>query len=246
MTEHLLGDLVQYQSYKDKAVTAAARSLIQLFREKNPQMLHRKMRGKPTEETYAERAKVKQYGEVDAKSYIPGAEVIASMAVEETKKRKRPADDDSDDDDDEDGEWIEESEEEEEVDDEDEEENGDDKSESDKRKNKKRKHSEDEEEEEDDDDDSDGGWINVSDDEQAAEGDDADKPEDKLTLEEKEQLASKVSTEKIFTQEDFRRIRQAQLKKKLTDKNFLKNSKDKKKTISIDTDSEEETGQFEK
>ena len=82
MTDHLLGDLVEYRSYRDKTVTAAARSLIQLFREKNPQMLHRRMRGKPTEESAAadtELGRVRQFGEVDAKSYIPGAEIFASL-----------------------------------------------------------------------------------------------------------------------------------------------------------------------
>ena len=82
MTEHLLGDLVEYRSYRDKTVTAAARSLIQLFRDKNPQMLHRRMRGRPTEESAAAEAeasggRVRQYGEVDSKGFIPGAEVIA-------------------------------------------------------------------------------------------------------------------------------------------------------------------------
>ena len=82
MTDHLLGDLVEYRSYRDKTVAAAARSLIQLFREKNPNMLHRRMRGKPNEETMAsldfgEPGRVRQYGELDAKSFIPGAEVIA-------------------------------------------------------------------------------------------------------------------------------------------------------------------------
>lgn len=80
MTDHLLGDLVEYRSYRDKTVAAAARSLIQLFREKNPTMLHRRMRGKPTEETMAfdgESGRVRQYGELDAKSFIPGAEIIA-------------------------------------------------------------------------------------------------------------------------------------------------------------------------
>ena len=44
MNEDLLGDLVQYKTYKDKAVSTAAKSLIQLFRLKNPEMLARKDR----------------------------------------------------------------------------------------------------------------------------------------------------------------------------------------------------------
>lgn len=61
----------------------------------------------------------------------------------------------------------------------------------------------------------------------------------KLTLAEKEELASKISTERIFTQEDFKRIRLEQMKKKLSDKNFAKN-KDKSKNIEIESDEENE------
>ena len=49
MDEDLLHDLSKYKSYRDKSVSASARSLIQLFREKNPHLLERKDRGKPTE-----------------------------------------------------------------------------------------------------------------------------------------------------------------------------------------------------
>ncbi|KAI0050999.1 SDA1-domain-containing protein [Auriscalpium vulgare] len=44
--EDLLGDLVEYRKSRDKAVTAAARGLLQLFREVNPGMLKRRERGK--------------------------------------------------------------------------------------------------------------------------------------------------------------------------------------------------------
>ncbi|KAI0781265.1 actin cytoskeleton organization and cell cycle progression protein [Trametes elegans] len=46
MEEDLLGDLVEYRRSRDKAVTAAARGLLQLFREVNPGMLKRRERGK--------------------------------------------------------------------------------------------------------------------------------------------------------------------------------------------------------
>jgi len=46
MEEELLGDLVEYRKSRDKAVTAAARGLLQLFREVNPGMLKRRQRGK--------------------------------------------------------------------------------------------------------------------------------------------------------------------------------------------------------
>lgn len=44
MSEDLLGDLAQYKIYKEKAVSTAAKSLIQLFRLKNPKLLHRRDR----------------------------------------------------------------------------------------------------------------------------------------------------------------------------------------------------------
>ncbi|GBE82579.1 Protein SDA1 [Sparassis crispa] len=46
MEEGLLSDLVEYRKSKDKAVTAAARGLLQLFREVNPGLLKRRQRGK--------------------------------------------------------------------------------------------------------------------------------------------------------------------------------------------------------
>ena len=44
MTPELLQDLTNYKSHNDKSVMMAARSLIQLFRDLNPQMLRRKDR----------------------------------------------------------------------------------------------------------------------------------------------------------------------------------------------------------
>lgn len=171
MTDDLLGDLVQYRSYKDKAVSYAAKSIIQLFREKNPQMLHRRMRGKPTEESAVEGAKMKQYGELDAKTFIPGAEIVDFSDVEEDNK-------DSDDEEDEDG-WVEASDDEDE--DEDEAEAGGEKEEENKTrsKSKKRKHSEDE------DDDSEEEWVNVSSEDDDAVDDSASKegePEKRFLL----------------------------------------------------------------
>merc|ERR1712166_315207 len=46
MTQDLLQDLAQYKSTKEKGVAAAARSLISLFRELCPSLLHKKDRGK--------------------------------------------------------------------------------------------------------------------------------------------------------------------------------------------------------
>ncbi|KAJ8095236.1 Severe Depolymerization of Actin [Marasmius tenuissimus] len=44
--EDMLGDLIEYRKSKDKAVTAAARGLLQLYREVNPGMLKKRERGK--------------------------------------------------------------------------------------------------------------------------------------------------------------------------------------------------------
>lgn len=44
MEEDLLGDLIEYRRSRDKAVTAAARGLLQLYREVNPGMLKRRER----------------------------------------------------------------------------------------------------------------------------------------------------------------------------------------------------------
>ncbi|KZT20254.1 actin cytoskeleton organization and cell cycle progression protein [Neolentinus lepideus HHB14362 ss-1] len=46
MDEDLLGDLVEYRKSRTKGVTAAARGLLQLYREVNPGMLKRRERGK--------------------------------------------------------------------------------------------------------------------------------------------------------------------------------------------------------
>lgn len=94
MNGDLLHDLAQYKSYRDKNVSTAAKSLIHLFRTVNPDMLARKFRGKPTEET--QELKVLQYGELKAPSFVPGAEVLD---VDEEENDDEESDDDEDDDD---------------------------------------------------------------------------------------------------------------------------------------------------
>lgn len=44
MEEDLLGDLIEYRKSRDRGVVAAARSLLQLYRELNPGMLKRRER----------------------------------------------------------------------------------------------------------------------------------------------------------------------------------------------------------
>lgn len=74
INEDLLRDLTEYKNYKDRSVMMAARSLIQLFRTIRPELLHRKDRGKPTEA--AIEYKAKDYGAVDAKDYVQGADIL--------------------------------------------------------------------------------------------------------------------------------------------------------------------------
>ncbi|XP_064081138.1 protein SDA1 homolog [Macrobrachium nipponense] len=75
MADDLLQDLAQYKTHKDKGVSMAARSLIVLFRDKNPMLLSRKDRGAPTELKAEE--KQQMFGETNAKSFIPGAEILS-------------------------------------------------------------------------------------------------------------------------------------------------------------------------
>ncbi|MCD7457595.1 hypothetical protein HAX54_035453 [Datura stramonium] len=72
MTEDLLQDLVLYKKSNEKAVSAAARSLLTLFREVCPSLLVKKDRGRPTNP----KARPKAFGEVSVASSIPGIELL--------------------------------------------------------------------------------------------------------------------------------------------------------------------------
>ncbi|CAK1547148.1 unnamed protein product [Leptosia nina] len=101
ITEDLLQDLVQYKTYKEKSVMMAARSLIQLYRQSMPKMLHKKDRGRPSEASIE--LKTKQYGEMDIKEYVPGSEVLLEkeeITEKDKKKDKKKKNDESDD------EWV--------------------------------------------------------------------------------------------------------------------------------------------
>lgn len=93
MTEDLLRDLTLYKKHKDKAVAAAGRAMIQLFRELAPALLEKKDRGKGADLE----ARVQQYGELHAADRIAGAELL--QRVIETGEGL----DDEDDEDDSDG-----------------------------------------------------------------------------------------------------------------------------------------------
>jgi len=171
MSADLLQDLVQYKTYKDKAVMMAAKSLIQLYRTSLPELLHKRDRGRPTE-AVVEMAN-KKFGEKEVYQHVPGAEVLD--ATSETN-------------DDNDGE-----------------------EEGSSKQGVKRKRTE----EEDDDFSSDGEeWVDVdhSDIDTDEEGDE----DNAMTVEEKRAKATEVTTGRILTDEDFRRIDAAQLKKQVT------------------------------
>eukprot|EP01130_Rhizamoeba_saxonica_P013639 TRINITY_DN5836_c1_g1_i1.p1 TRINITY_DN5836_c1_g1~~TRINITY_DN5836_c1_g1_i1.p1 ORF type:complete len:666 (-),score=149.47 TRINITY_DN5836_c1_g1_i1:1927-3699(-) len=74
MNKTLLKDLIQYKKSKDKGVMMAARSLIQLFRIIDPNMLPRKERGKDGAE-HSQR-KIKQFGQKKVFTNIPGVEKL--------------------------------------------------------------------------------------------------------------------------------------------------------------------------
>ncbi|CAM1321475.1 SDAD1 (predicted), partial [Pycnogonum litorale] len=103
MTEDLLHDLSQYRNYRDKSVMMATRSLIQLYRTINPGLLMRKDRGRPTEAT--KEIINREYGEIDNKDYIPGAEVLNPDA-EPSKDDGWETDEEDNDGNDTDGSWI--------------------------------------------------------------------------------------------------------------------------------------------
>ncbi|KAK7131481.1 hypothetical protein R3I94_016565 [Phoxinus phoxinus] len=104
MSEDLLQDLTQYKTHKDKNVGMSAKGLIQLFRDLNPRMLHRKDRGKPTESS--KEAKIQSYGELEAKDYIPGAEVLEAEENVNEEEDEDGWESASMSEDDEDGEWV--------------------------------------------------------------------------------------------------------------------------------------------
>ncbi|KAF6027009.1 SDAD1 [Bugula neritina] len=157
MSETLLQDLVLYKSHKDKGVHMAARSLIQLFRTLNPEMLHKKHRGKPTG---LEAEGIADYAALSGRDHISGAEVLNSEEEGEREEGEDGWESASDTDDDSDGEWID---------------------------------------------------VHHSSDEDVQ---DEKEKLDSLTAEEKLEKSRHIMQTRILTQEDFARIRRAQLAKK--------------------------------
>ncbi|UYV62566.1 SDAD1 [Cordylochernes scorpioides] len=221
ITEELLQDLVQYRYHKHKNVVMAANSLMKLYRDIDPNMLNRKDRGRPTQ-AMAE-LELPQYGELTAKEFIPGAEVLGDDDDEEaaaSKKTKSSTEkDDGSKEDDSEEEWEDEEEEgsddEEEANNDEEEDDEanleDDKEETnidddDEANSEDDDEEEDEEEEEDDDDE-----VSVG--ERLAPKPNH-MPRD-VALQQDRAKAIEISHTRIFSQEDFRKMKAAQLSKKL-------------------------------
>ncbi|KAL6264384.1 hypothetical protein P5V15_004496 [Pogonomyrmex californicus] len=97
INEDLLEDLTRYKHYKERSVMMAAHSLIGTFRRIMPELLRKKDRGRPTEANVM--IKSSKYGEIRASEFIPGAEVLYDRQAENTEETN---DSDGEDDD----EWI--------------------------------------------------------------------------------------------------------------------------------------------
>ncbi|XP_050205253.1 uncharacterized protein LOC126655227 [Mercurialis annua] len=95
MTEDLLQDLVLYKKSHEKAISAAARSLVVLFRQLCPSLLVKKDRGRPIDP----KAKPKAYGEVNVSSDIPGLELLQNDDEDEDDNNHDEINEDVDDDD---------------------------------------------------------------------------------------------------------------------------------------------------
>ncbi|KAH8331409.1 hypothetical protein KR074_002691 [Drosophila pseudoananassae] len=196
MGEDLLQDLAMYKTYKEKSVMMAARSLITLYREQLPALLHKKDRGRQTE-AQAER-KVRAYGEREVHDTVLGAEAL----LKDSKTIDIESDEDTDSND---GEWVNVTHSDGEggpaVDDDDEEED------------------EDEEEEDDEEDEGNSEEEDSNSDEGVGSGEEAGKTKKQkadLKILNQKEAAQELALTRIFTDEDFKRINAANLKKTVT------------------------------
>ncbi|OQR68109.1 protein SDA1-like [Tropilaelaps mercedesae] len=108
MDEDLLSDLVTYRGYRDKNVSTAAKSIVALYRQVNPELLKKKYRARPTAEQQ-EMLHVRKYGQTAAAEFVHGAEVLNEYG--EDDKGEIMVEEDNDDESqeinsDDDGEWV--------------------------------------------------------------------------------------------------------------------------------------------
>lgn len=213
MGEDLLRDLAMYKSYRDRSVMMAARGLIHSFRNQRPELLHKKDRGRPTEAS--EEVVALDYGQIDAKDYVPGAEVLLKEGSGEVEVDSESGSDDE--------EWIDIKHssddgggEDDSLDEEEEEENEHDE-----------ESSEEEEEEEEKD-------LETNQNVENKTGLKESKPRQTLKAKRgtNKDLAKKVTLERILTDEDFKRIDMANIKKQLQNKKGAKRKLEEEKRLS--------------
>eukprot|EP00842_Homolaphlyctis_polyrhiza_P007038 jgi/Hompol1/923/HPOL_002599-RA len=211
MPEELLRSLLEdFKNHREKGPMNAARSLLTLYRDFNPEMLRKKDRGRGAS-TNMTSFKAKKYGEIDVTEDLEGADVLGRGATngdedDDEDNGEEQSDEDGEDEDDQDapqlvpaeGEEVEAGDDSDDdgyvdVDDEeDDEEDG-------------------EEEDEDEDEDEDGEDEDEDDGDEQADaddlGDDAGKTEEVAETKPKKRKLG-IMAEKILTDEDFARIRE--------------------------------------
>lgn len=236
MGEDLLRDLAMYKTYKEKSVMMAARSLIMLYREQLPALLHKKDRGRQTE-AQAER-KVRAYGEVEVHESIPGAEAL----LHNSKTIDLGSDDDDTDSND-GGNWVDVSHSEGEGDKSDDE--NEDSEDEDSEVDDEGSEEDDEDSVVDDedsevDDESGSATQNKSGKSNKAKSPEVKKikvtklPDNAKLLNEKE-AAQEVALTRIFTDEDFKRINAANLKKSVTNSRKRPLEKERSEFVKLDS-----------
>ncbi|XP_050346485.1 protein SDA1 homolog [Nymphalis io] len=209
--EDLLRDLVQYKTYKEKSVMMAARSLIQLYRQSMPGLLHKRDRGRPSEASIE--LKTKKYGEVEIKDYIPGSEVLLEKEeIKEKKGRKKTKNKTEDSDDD----WIDVASSDSEINittDSEDENFEDEEIEEEEESDEENNEAEDEKQQTETDNTNENDSQITNESIKSRKTLKAKKSSSKPNVEDKIKVAREVAMDKIFTDEDFKRIETAQLKK---------------------------------
>ncbi|GIY95964.1 protein SDA1 homolog [Caerostris extrusa] len=204
----LLHDLAQYDKFKDKNVTMAAKSLIKLYREINPKLLQRKYRGRPTEAS--KQLKNYEYGALKAQSYVPGTEIL-SVDPSDDKPVENDEANDSD------GSWINVSHSEDEVDEVEEDDDEENSEEEDNEDNKEgedvKENSEKEKEKAHDSKDKTGEAVKTEKSPTRKNSEKKKKVNEEKTETDKEnkEKAETISYSRILTQEEFQKIKVAQL-----------------------------------
>jgi protein SDA1 len=89
MDDTLLQDLVMYKKSKDKGVMMAAKGLLSLYREKDPEKLKRRDRGKDASiALQGGDFKQLRFGEIRTEEGIQGIELLEAWKEEERRKRR--------------------------------------------------------------------------------------------------------------------------------------------------------------